>query len=445
MQTTAFVLAITVFAASPLLSAPNHKLRTEFPQTDGYVRSIAIDPVHDIAYIGGSFSQVGGQGRNNLAAIDTRSGSLLPWNPGTDGSVAKVVLDGDTLFIGGSFNHCGGSTRNRLAAVDRDGSLLPWNPNANNYVLDIVVAPDMVYVSGGFTNVGGFNQTRLANLHKVSGQALLWAPSTNQNPNSLALSGSTFYIGGAFNQMNSVSRSRLGSVTTDGALQPWNPGANDEVEGIVNLGSSLLVHGRFDVIGGVARDGLAMIDAAGNVLPFAPTFDDGIKAVTAQGNRIYGCGYFTKANGHNRRGFAAFDLSGNLLPWSPSYTGDLFYTVQVSKGTVFVGGFIDTVDGVPCKGFAAVYDPALFPVPKISIRGEKRITTSRATIMVKGRSLAASKVEVKSRGKGYQVAKGLKAWSHRVRLKPGANRISARSLNIADAVSKNALQTVVRR
>lgn len=445
MQTTAFALAVSLVAVSPLLSAPNHKLRTEFPQTDGYVTTIAIDHSRDVVYIGGEFSQVGGQSRNNLAAINARNGELLPWNPGTNNSVNRIALDGDTIYIGGIFTECGGSTRNRLAAVDRDGSHLSWNPNANNYVLDIVVAPDMIYVSGGFTHVGGFNRTRLANLHKVSGQALLWAPSTDNNPKSLALSGSTFYIGGNFNQMNSVSRSRLGSVTTDGALQPWNPGANDEVEGIVNLGSSLLVHGRFDVIGGVARDGLARIDAAGNVLPFAPTFDDAIKAVTVQGNRIYGCGYFTKANGQNRRGFAAFDLSGNLLPWSPSYTGDLFYTVKVSKGTVFVGGFIDTVDGIPSKGFAAIYDPALLPVPKVSIRGEKRITTSRATITVKGRSSASSKVEVKSRGKGFQVAKGLKTWSHRVRLKPGANRISARSLNVADAVSKRALQTVVRR
>ena len=48
-----------------------------------------------------------------------------------NGSVSTVVPDGSGgWYIGGSFTQVGGQTRNYIARINADGSLNPWNPNA---------------------------------------------------------------------------------------------------------------------------------------------------------------------------------------------------------------------------------------------------------------------------------------------------------------------------
>mgnify|MGYP000524099107 CR=1 FL=1 len=67
--------------------------------------------------IGGFFTTVGGQARNNLAAINTTDGlAVAAFNPNANSQVNALALGGGTLYAGGSFTTVGGTTRNRLAA-----------------------------------------------------------------------------------------------------------------------------------------------------------------------------------------------------------------------------------------------------------------------------------------------------------------------------------------
>lgn len=127
------VLALTFSLAIPFPgdAAPLFKVRTEFPDTDDYVRCITIDRTRDIVYIGGDVTTVGGQARSRVAAIDANTGSLLPWNPGANGSVRAIAVDADTVYLGGSFSEVGGQTHHYVAATDMEGNVLTWNPDSD--------------------------------------------------------------------------------------------------------------------------------------------------------------------------------------------------------------------------------------------------------------------------------------------------------------------------
>ena len=87
-------------------------------------------------YLGGTFTTVDGQARENLAAfqIDGGYAMLLPWAPQADASVLALVVspDGSTVYVGGDFSHLGGVVQHHAGAVGgvaaaEPGQLLQWN------------------------------------------------------------------------------------------------------------------------------------------------------------------------------------------------------------------------------------------------------------------------------------------------------------------------------
>ena len=64
-------------------------------------------------------------------------GSPPTWNPGANGSVERHwLVNGSTVYAGGTFTSIGGQSRNRIAALDATtGLATAWNPAANGRVL----------------------------------------------------------------------------------------------------------------------------------------------------------------------------------------------------------------------------------------------------------------------------------------------------------------------
>ena len=87
-------------------------------------------------FAGGLFSTIGGQTRNNIAALDATSGTATTWDPNAGDKVNTLAVSGTTVYAGGWFTTIGGQTRNRIAALDAtSGTATTWNPNANGYVV----------------------------------------------------------------------------------------------------------------------------------------------------------------------------------------------------------------------------------------------------------------------------------------------------------------------
>ena len=131
----------------------------------------ALQVSDGLVYVGGRFEEVGGQARENLAAVDQATGLATSWHLPTNDTVWTLFDDGRRLYIGGLFTAIGGQVRGRLAAIDKmTGLLTTWNPNANGPVRTIVASGDKIYVGGDFTMINGQPRNSLAVLDPETGE-----------------------------------------------------------------------------------------------------------------------------------------------------------------------------------------------------------------------------------------------------------------------------------
>ena len=141
------------------------------PNANGNVETLAVSgsPV----YAGGSFTVIGGQTRHCIAALNASSGAATAWNPNATKetgyvSVSALAVSGSTVYAGGLFSSIGGQNRNNIAALDASSGLATaWDPDAGgdypyDYVQALAVSGSTIYVGGPFTSIGGQNRGYLA-------------------------------------------------------------------------------------------------------------------------------------------------------------------------------------------------------------------------------------------------------------------------------------------
>jgi len=154
-------------------------------------------------YVGGYLTEIGGQPRNHLAAVDAATGIVTSWNPGADQAVATIAFSGNDLLVGGFFEMLGGQPRNRIGAVAAiTGTVTAFNPNANGPILAMITRPNAVYVEGYITQIAGQTVEYMAEIRTSNGSATGFAPvdygfRPYQLSNNLAYSGSTLWAGGS--------------------------------------------------------------------------------------------------------------------------------------------------------------------------------------------------------------------------------------------------------
>jgi hypothetical protein len=205
----------------------------------GGVNEVAVAKDGSTVWVAGDFTSVGGQARNKLAAVHS-DGSVDPgFNPGPDsGSAisAMTVSEDDTkVYFGGKFTRVRGVVRNNLAAVDaRSGALAPWDPNATGTVSSLTASGSLVYAGGTFTNLGATPRTYLGALDVTPGpgfgSALPFAPKLENvgSPNhpatvppvvqalDISPDGSRLFVGGNFDHINGVARTNFAVLNLPG-------------------------------------------------------------------------------------------------------------------------------------------------------------------------------------------------------------------------------------
>ena len=74
--------------------------------------------------------RIDGKLRSGLAAISLPSRALTPWHPTVSGPFTDLATARDAVYVTGpAFSAAGEIARRTLAALDpRTGRLLPWNP-----------------------------------------------------------------------------------------------------------------------------------------------------------------------------------------------------------------------------------------------------------------------------------------------------------------------------
>lgn len=331
-----------------------------------------------------------------LVAYDRRTGKRTPWNPlpGSSGYTSTVENVDGQLYVGGTFSRIAGKPRSNLAAFDANGGqLAAWSPKAQPVGVLAVHGRRVYTAENG--SVRSYSAT--------SGQNIRFAnPNPNDAVRALAASPSTVVVGGAFDGAAGVARNGLAAIDVrTGAPTGWNPrlgggSPRDAVYSIVTDDSTVYVGGLFKRVGSVARNGLAGISAkTGRATSLDPAIAGySVDSLALAGSTLYVGGDFERASGKSREGNAAFDTStGRLLDWYPAagyipiVVGDervilgrrslvavdaatgqnvewetplaafrvpSIDAIVVSDGTVFIGGFFDTVAGKRREGLAAV-------------------------------------------------------------------------------------------
>ncbi len=103
----------------------------------GTIDGLALSEDSTVLYVGGRFDTVGGEPREDLAALDAATGDVLPLSvdferTGNSNGVSDLLHKDGVLYLGGDFTSVDGVTRIGAAALDaadRDapGTLLPWD------------------------------------------------------------------------------------------------------------------------------------------------------------------------------------------------------------------------------------------------------------------------------------------------------------------------------
>ena len=346
------------------------------------VNSLFLDSTKNILFVGGQFTSVGTVERKNLAAINTNSGQATFWNPNVSGdsgdfkaSVNTLIMDknasnvtyNDIIYVGGRFTSVGGQPRNNIAAIDTGtaGALSSWNPNiSGNEASSSVKAMVLrfpyktIYVGGQFTSVGGQPRDNIAAIDTDSGMALfqnlevdgpVYALASDVECSSATTNQCTsyrnlVYVGGAFSSIGGQEIHNIAAVDTgSGTVLSWSESSNGPVYVLIpDLSKNLVyVGGAFSSIGGQEIHNIAAIDAnTSKVVSWNIGADRDVRTLSLNlaKNRIYAGGEFDYIKTKIRRKIAAFNThTGELTDWDPnSNLGAPPITLSGSKKLVYI-------------------------------------------------------------------------------------------------------------
>ncbi len=301
----------------------------------------ALEVNGGVVYAGGLFSTSGGQSRSRLVALDGFSGLATSWNPGANSGVYSLEYQSGILYVGGDFTVINGQPRNRIAAVDATTAVpTGWNPGANSTVKTLCFSADRIYAGGSFTSLGGSTRNYIGAVSTLTGTLATWNPNANSAVYAIAVNGTTIYAGGTFTTISGQPRSRIAALNnTTGAPIAWDPGADGSVQSLLIDGTRVYAGGSFKTIGGENRSRIAVLDIATAVpTSWQPEAGDTVNTIAGGGSMIYYGGSFRSTGGERRNYLAALNaITGELTPWDPDLDQEV-WSIAIANGNLYATG-----------------------------------------------------------------------------------------------------------
>jgi len=332
---------------------------------DGEVRTLAMSGGY--LYVGGAFTNIGGQNLTNLARISPQGAGLADanWRPSPDNSISTLLGSGPDIFVGGSFTRIGGADRVHVAKLSamNSGSAAPdWNAGfsvTNAPITALALNATHLFVGGASVEPYDGVVRKLEVLS--GGMDPLWSVPVAGPVNTLSLVGGSVFVGGDFSNIGGdyaagflakVSTSSTGAVDHGWSASFVGSASDTPTIGcLVVAGSWLFVGGQFNVVNGKVRLGLAKVDKLSGIADDqlsaqveSPGF---INALARQrdGKVIVG-GEFSFAGGLPRRNLARVNGDGTLDgTWAPDADGPI-NALALLADSVFVGGEFNNVGGL---------------------------------------------------------------------------------------------------
>ncbi len=323
------------------------------PNANLDVRAIVVQADGRIL-VGGLFSSIGGQNFARLARLNLDGTLDTTFNPiiATVDNVivcSIVVQPNGKILVGGVFTSVLGQTRNNIARLNSNGTLdTAFNPNADSEVITIAVEADgHVLVGGNFTNVSGQAHNFIARLDPTTGVAEFF-PGANERVYALAIQADgRILAGGVFTFIGGQAHNHIARLNaTTGLADSFDPNANDYVGSIVEQADGkILVGGAFTLMGGTTRNRIARLNSAGTVdLPFNPNANFDVYGLALQGDgKVLVGGAFTLIGGQSRNVFARLNnntlalqnlaVSQNTVTWTRGGSSPQFRRVTFERSS----------------------------------------------------------------------------------------------------------------
>jgi hypothetical protein len=238
------------------------------PQTANNINTLAL--YGTTLFFGGTFTQLGPNPRGRLAAVSTVSGELLAWQAdvggGSTAAVNSLAVVGDRLYVGGNFTNLAGQKRANLGAVNVfTTAVADWNPPTDGPVSVLLPYQNVIYVGGVFTKIGILGRDNLAAISLDTAKPTLWNPAPDGRVTAITLAAESVYLGGSFSQVGGQIRGGLAAVDQQtGAPRGWNPvlaGQNQApatVSALLAGNDALYVGGDFTQVNTAPVQGLAV-------------------------------------------------------------------------------------------------------------------------------------------------------------------------------------------
>ena len=201
----------------------------------------AIAATAGAVYVAGGFLTIDGAHEPSpIAALNPRTGSLLPWHGPTFTPAAQtlppsfdgLILHGHALFVSSSQGVMvlDGKTRNALAAIDaRTGALLPWHRQIHQSPMSAFYETTGLFSADGILFGAGMGQNTAGGAVQAATGRIVPGPWANVT--AFTADGPIIYIGGGspdgFSELDGEPRNNLAAFDLKtGRLTPWAPNVN---------------------------------------------------------------------------------------------------------------------------------------------------------------------------------------------------------------------------
>ena len=348
---------------------------------DGFINGMAQQPNGKLIAIG-EFHSVGAATANNVARLET-NGALDPSFSGTGAgasawqiNTALVRPSDGKIFLGGYFSDFGGQVRNNIAWANPDGSVdnsFAGLGGATEYQPNIwtvaTQADGKVVMTGVFTSHDGVPHNNVLRLNPDGTVDSSFNVQTDRSTRALLIQpDGKILIAGFFGEVNGVPMPRIARLNSDGTLDPsFNPGTGPDKYYIRALAldseGNIYVGGEFSAFNGIPRLGLVKLSPTGAVDPAFNPGGGGVQPVfiwamtppDSSGNMVIG-GSFTTYNGTNARRIARLNATTGAIDSTFNTggagfsSGTIYALRQAPDGKYYAGGSQTSYNGVTRRG-----------------------------------------------------------------------------------------------
>nr|WP_210409406.1 hypothetical protein [Leptospira bourretii] len=285
----------------------------------------ALHRIGNRLFVGGSFTSIVGQSRNRFAILDLPNYQLSPINIVLSGNpdIRTITSDESQIYVGGnSLTNVNGQTRNGVFALNSsDLSVSGWNPDLGigSSGESILVVNDLVFIGGLYSGINGDGvTTNYQAVDKVSG-IKRGIPSTNNFPSSgvyaQSLVGSKIFLGGQFTTIGSLGTFNSIAVynLASQSYELPNPVFSDNIVNHIAAypDGNVLIGGSFTTLNGIPDHySLGVFNSNTNTLsPWKSSINDVVYTSMYKNGKYYIGGAFTIAHKKSNGGLVRSSLN----------------------------------------------------------------------------------------------------------------------------------------